>query len=68
MAGAVAWLVSPACRLTGVVVGANDGQLSILQMQTVKTRDLGNDAKDPSAAGAAIAEIAATADLAGSEA
>lgn len=61
VAGAVAWLVAPACGLTGAIVRARDGELSIVRLATVASRELGQAADDPAAAGAALAEMSAAA-------
>ncbi len=58
VAGAVAWLASPACTLSGGMVEARDGNLSLLRVTEVAKRNLGAQASDPVAAGAALVEMA----------
>jgi NAD(P)-dependent dehydrogenase (short-subunit alcohol dehydrogenase family) len=58
VAGAVAWLASPACGLTGCLVRASDGTLALVRLTDVATRELGESASDPAAAGTALAEMA----------
>jgi NAD(P)-dependent dehydrogenase (short-subunit alcohol dehydrogenase family) len=57
VAGAVAWLASPACTLSGCLVRVSDGTLALVRLTDVATRDLGAAAADPAAAGAALAEM-----------
>ena len=57
VAGAVAWMASPACTLNGAIVGARNGELAVLRLETVAKTDLGDAASDPIAAGAALAEM-----------
>lgn len=58
VAGAVAWLASPACSLNGAVVKAADGEVAIQRLATVGSRDLGEAAADPVATGAALRLLA----------
>lgn len=58
VAGAVAWLASPACSVNGCMVEARDGQIAILRIQRGEVRELGDAAADPLSAGAAIAALA----------
>jgi NAD(P)-dependent dehydrogenase (short-subunit alcohol dehydrogenase family) len=59
VAGAAAWLVSPACKLTGWLVKAADGDLALARLEEIGSRSLGAKADDPLTAGAALAELAA---------
>lgn len=54
VAGVAAWLASPACKVTGQVIRAADGKVSVHAMTELAGRDLGEAARDPAAAGAAI--------------
>ena len=54
VAGAVVWLASPACKLTGCLVKAADGEVEIQKIATVASRTLGEAAADPVATGAAL--------------
>ena len=63
VAGAVAWLASPACTVTGCLVRAHGGTLSLSRLVDVQSRRLGADAEDPLAAGAAIASMADASEL-----
>jgi NAD(P)-dependent dehydrogenase (short-subunit alcohol dehydrogenase family) len=58
VAGAVAWMASPACTLTGCIVQARNGTLTLTRLAAVGTRDLGEAACDPVAAGMALAGLA----------
>ena len=58
VAGAVAWLASPLCTLTGSIIRAADGDLSLARFMNVETRSLGLDADDPLLAGEAITAMA----------
>jgi NAD(P)-dependent dehydrogenase (short-subunit alcohol dehydrogenase family) len=62
VAGAAAWLASPACTLTGCLVRASDGTLALGRLTDVATRELGEAAAEPAAAGAALAEMAEAVD------
>lgn len=62
VAGAVAWLASPACELTGCLVDARDGELSLLRLAPIGRRTLGAAAAEPAAAGAALLAIAESAE------
>ena len=62
VAGAVAWMASPACHLNGCLVRAQDGQLTLSRVTDLATRELGEAAADPASAGAALAELAAAAE------
>ncbi len=64
VAGAAAWLVSPACTLSGSIVEASDGNLTLSRIAPVGTRRLGDAAADPVAAGAALTTLAALAETA----
>ena len=59
VAGAVAWLASPACHLTGCLVRARDGDLTLARMTDGKTQSLGEAAADPATAGQVLTELAA---------
>lgn len=61
VAGAATWLASPACKLTGCLVKAQDGDLTLTRLADVATRGLGEAAADPAAAGAALTALAAEA-------
>ena len=58
VAGAVAWLASPACSLNGCLVKAADGQVALQEVATTASRDLGAAAADPVATGRALLEMA----------
>ena len=58
VAGAVTWLASPACAVTGCVVRASDGELTLARLRDLGSRKLGEAAADPAAAGAAILALA----------
>jgi len=60
VAGAAAWLVSPACRLTGQIVVARDGTLALQAVATLASQELGEAARDPVAAGRALTAMAAS--------
>lgn len=60
VAGAAAYLVSPACRLTGWVVKAADGDLELARFESLAACSLGKAAEDPLTAGAALARLAET--------
>lgn len=62
VAGAATWLASPACNLTGCLVKAQDGDLTLTRLVDGTTRSLGEAAADPTAAGAALTALAAEAD------
>lgn len=62
VAGAVTWMASPACRLSGMLVRAADGALTLARVTNLASRALGAAAPDPVAAGAAIAAMAAEAE------
>ena len=61
VAGAVAWLASPACQVSGCLVRAADGTVTLSQMTDVVSRTLGEAAADPLATGAALTEMAKSA-------
>lgn len=63
VAGAATWLASPACGLTGCLVKAQDGDLTLTRLADVATRSLGEVAADPVAAGAALTALAAEAEV-----
>ena len=58
VAGAATWLVSPACRVSGCLIKAQDGTLALSRLTESGRRDLGIDAEDPIAAGRALAALA----------
>lgn len=58
VAGAAAWLVSPACRLTGSLVKAQDGSLTLSRLTDGESLDLGAAADDPVSAGRALTSLA----------
>lgn len=58
VAGAVAWLASPLCDLSGCIVRAGDGDLALSRFVDVATRHLGAGADDPMLAGEAISAMA----------
>lgn len=51
VAGAATWLASPACGLTGCLVKAQDGDLSLTRLVDVATRSLGEAAAEPRGGG-----------------
>ena len=65
VAGAVAWLASPACTLTGALIRARDGSLTLSRVTDLASRDLRTAADDPVAAGAALTELAQHAEARG---
>jgi NAD(P)-dependent dehydrogenase (short-subunit alcohol dehydrogenase family) len=54
VAGAVTWLASPACSVSGCLVQAADGQLSIARIEFSEKINLGSSAIDPVVAGRTI--------------
>lgn len=58
VAGAAAWLVSPACTVSGRIVAAADGNIALNRFAATETVELGADAADPGAAGRAILSLA----------
>lgn len=64
VAGAAVWLASPACRLTGCLVKAQDGELRLSRLVDSEPRVLGAAAQDPAAAGQALTDLAEAAGLA----
>jgi NAD(P)-dependent dehydrogenase (short-subunit alcohol dehydrogenase family) len=54
VAGAVTWLASPACSVSGCLVQAVDGRLSIARMESSQKINLGSSAIDPVEAGRTI--------------
>ena len=58
VAGAAAYLVSPACRLTGWVVKAADGDLALARIEDLANCSLGEAAEDPVAAATALSRMA----------
>lgn len=64
VAGAVAWLASPACTVTGCLVRASSGVLTLSRLVDVQSRNLGPEADDPVTAGAAISSMADPIELA----
>ena len=58
VAGAVTWLASPACDLNGWIVKAADGTLALQRLTEVATRNIGAEAEDAVAAGAALTAMA----------
>ena len=58
VAGAVAWLASPACSLNGCLVKAADGMIALQAVQDLASRDLGAAAADPVQAGAVLEALA----------
>ena len=63
VAGAVAWLASPLCNLTGCLVRASDGELALSRFVTTESRNIGAGADDPLAAGEAISAMAQAAGI-----
>ena len=63
VAGAVTWMASPACTLTGMLVRAADGEITLARITNLASRTLGGAAGDPVAAGGALAEMAAAAEI-----
>lgn len=62
VAGAVTWMASPACGLTGCLVQASDGALTLSHLAPVATQALGDGAADPATAGAALVAMAEAAE------
>jgi NAD(P)-dependent dehydrogenase (short-subunit alcohol dehydrogenase family) len=58
VAGAVAWLASPACTVNGRLVEARDGRIALFSVLRGETRELGEAAADPRSTGEAIAALA----------
>jgi NAD(P)-dependent dehydrogenase (short-subunit alcohol dehydrogenase family) len=58
VAGAVAWLVSPVCNVTGCIVRASDGKLALARLENAASCDLGAGADDPVLAGEALSRMA----------
>ena len=58
VAGAVTWLASPACELSGWLVKAADGTLALSRLTEIGARNLGEAAEDAAAAGAALTSLA----------
>ena len=58
VAGAAVWLASPACELSGCLVKAADGNLSLSRLEDTSSIALGADAADPTLAGEAIGNLA----------
>jgi NAD(P)-dependent dehydrogenase (short-subunit alcohol dehydrogenase family) len=54
VAGAVAWLASPLCNVTGCLLRASDGELTLSRFVNLISRNLGPSADDPLVAGEAI--------------
>ena len=61
VAGAVAWLASPACRLSGCLVKAADGTVTLSRVTDIASRALGEAAADPVATGEALTALAESA-------
>jgi len=61
VAGAVAWMASPACKLNGCIVRAADGTVTLSRMTDVASHTLGEAASDPVAAGEALTAMAESA-------
>lgn len=59
VAGAVVWLASPACELSGCLVKAADGNLALSRLEDTHSVDLGEEANDPVAAGRTLMALAA---------